>query len=61
MALLLLVFFCALPNYVQYEAKPMHWYLDVNDSVMESDHKPLKQIVHKNLADTPARLQGMMM
>ena len=47
--------------------KPMHWYLDVNDSILtymvkiESDHKPLEQITHKSLADTQARLQRMMM
>ena len=28
---------------------------------IESDHKPLEQIIHKNLADTPARLQQIMM
>ena len=48
----------------------MHWYLDVNNSALtymvdtskiELDHKVLEQIIHKNLADTPARLQRTMM
>ena len=28
---------------------------------IESDHKPLEQIINKNLVDTPARLQHMIM
>ena len=38
-----------------------HTYLYSRHFKIESDHKPLKQIIHKNPADTPARLQRMMM
>ena len=49
--------------------KPMHWYLGMNGSVLtstvyfkiESDHKLPEQIIYKNLADTPAGSQRMMM
>ena len=38
-----------------------HTYVYGRHFTIESDHKPLEQIIHKNLVDTPARLQHMIM
>ena len=38
-----------------------HTYVYGRHFIIESDHKPLEQIIHKNLGDTPTRLQCMIM
>ncbi|XP_063959342.1 uncharacterized protein K02A2.6-like [Lytechinus pictus] len=38
-----------------------HTYVFGSSFVTQSDHKPLENIQHKNLADTPPRLQRMML
>ena len=38
-----------------------HTYIHSRHFTVESDHKPLEQIIHKNLVNTPARLQYMIM
>ena len=38
-----------------------HTYIYGQSSMIESDHKPLESISRKNLADTPAQLQCMML
>ena len=53
---------------IEYEAyalvfgcEQFHTYFYGRQFKIESAHKPLQQIIHKNLADTPARLQEMVM
>ena len=42
-------------------AEQFHTYVFGRSFTIESDHKPLEQINLKNLADTPARLQRMLL
>ena len=42
-------------------AERFHMYVFGHEFTIESDHKPLEQINLKNLADTPARLQRMLL
>ena len=42
-------------------AERLHTYVFGQAFTIESDHKPLEQINLKNLADTPARLQRMLL
>ena len=42
-------------------AERFHTYVFGRSFTIESDHKPLEQINLKNLADTPARLQRMLL
>ena len=42
-------------------AERFHTYVYGRSFMIESDHKPLKSISRKNLADTPAQLQCMML
>ena len=42
-------------------AERFHTYIYGQSFTIESDHKPLESISRKNLADTPARLQCMML
>ena len=42
-------------------AERFHTYIYGRSFTIESDHKPLESISRKNLADTPARLQRMML
>ena len=42
-------------------AERFHTYVFGREFTIESDHKPLEQINLKNLADTPARLQRMLL
>ena len=42
-------------------AERFHTYVFGREFTIESDHKPLEQINLKNLADTPARLQWMLL
>ena len=42
-------------------AERFHTYVFGHEFTIESDHKPLEQINLKNLADTPARLQRMLL
>ena len=44
-----------------FRAEQFHTYVFGRSFTIESDHKPLEQINLKNLADTPARLQGMLL
>ena len=42
-------------------AERFHTYIYGQSFMIESDHKPLESISRKNLADTPAQLQCMML
>ena len=44
-----------------FEAERFHTYVYGQSFMIESDHKLLESISRKNLADMPARLQGMML
>ena len=44
-----------------FRAEQFHMYVFGHAFTIESDHKPLEQINLKNLADTPARLQWMLL
>ena len=44
-----------------FECEQFHTYVYGRHFTIESDHKPLEQIIHKNLVDTPTRLQHMIM
>ena len=44
-----------------FRSEHFHTYVFGQSFTIESDHKPLEQINLKNLADTPARLQRMLL
>ena len=46
---------------VGFRAERFHTYVYGQSFMIESDHKPLESISRKNLADTPAQLQCMML
>ena len=46
---------------VVFECEHFHTYVFGTTFTVESDHKPLEQIQYKNIADTPLRLQRMML
>ena len=44
-----------------FRCEQFHTYVYGRHFTIESDHKPLEQIIHKNLVDTPTRLQHLIM